>query len=319
MKKQFNLGMLALLATAVLSFASCKDKENNTIVNVASDNQEFSILVQALTRANLATTLEGNGPFTVFAPTNDAFNTFLSANSFATINDVPVDVLTQVLLNHVVSGKVKSTDLTTGYVTTLAKYSTTNNGLSMYVDLTNGVRLNGVASVTQADIEASNGVIHKVDAVIGLPTVVTHAVANPSFTTLVSQVTRTDFSVSFATLLSSSATPAPFTVFAPTNTAFAALETEIGIPVASLPASAVENVLKYHVVGGANVRSTDLTNGQVVTTLASGKPTFTVNISGSAVTITDDNSTPRTTNVVATDVQCSNGVIHVVDRVLLNL
>lgn len=319
MKKQFNLGMLALLATAVLSFASCKDKENNTIVNVASDNQEFSILVQALTRANLATTLEGNGPFTVFAPTNDAFNTFLSANGFATLNDVPVDVLTQVLLNHVVSGKVKSTDLTTGYVTTLAKYGTTTNGLSMYVDLTTGVRLNGVASVTQADIEASNGVIHKVDAVIGLPTVVTHAAANPNFTTLVSQVTRTDFSVNFATLLSSSATPAPFTVFAPTNAAFTALEAELGIPVASLPASAVENVLKYHVVGGANVRSTDLTNGQVVTTLASGKPTFTVNISGNAVTITDDNTTPRTTNVVATDVQCSNGVIHVLDRVLLNL
>ena len=132
---------MALACIAFLSFAvSCdSDDDNpkpvdNTITGIAVKNSNLKILVQALTRAELAATLQGTGPFTVFAPTDAAFTAFLKTTPYATINDVPKDVLTQILLNHVVSGTAKSTDLQTGYIKTLAKGgASTTNTLSMYV------------------------------------------------------------------------------------------------------------------------------------------------------------------------------------------
>jgi uncharacterized surface protein with fasciclin (FAS1) repeats len=133
----------------------------------------------------------------------------LSINSWIRIDDVPKAALTQILLNHVVSGSVKSTDLTTTYIKTLAKgtASTTNN-LSMFVNTAGGKVLNGVATVTTADIIASNGVVHVVDKVIG-PTIVTHALANPNFTSLVGALTGAG-QPDFVTILSGTG---PFTVF----------------------------------------------------------------------------------------------------------
>ena len=107
-------------------FVSCDNNDDvpmpadNTITGLAVKNPNLKILVQALTRAELATSLQGTGPFTVFAPTDAAFTAFLKTTQYATINDVPKDVLTQILLNHVVSGSVKSTALTTGYIKTLS-------------------------------------------------------------------------------------------------------------------------------------------------------------------------------------------------------
>ena len=177
MKNLLKLKVLAMLLVAIV-FVSCDNSDDpmpvdNTITGLAVKNPNLKILVQALTRADLAATLKGAGPFTVFAPTDAAFTAFLKTTPYATVNDVPKDVLTQILLNHVVSGSVKSTALTTTYIKTLAKGSASaTNYLSMYVDVTSGVKLNGVANVTTADVMASNGVIHVVDAVIGLPTVV---------------------------------------------------------------------------------------------------------------------------------------------------
>nr|HQD45024.1 fasciclin domain-containing protein [Kaistella sp.] len=195
---------------------------------------------------------------------------------------------------------------------TLAKGNASSaKNLSMYIDTTSGVKINGISSVTKTDINASNGVIHKVDKVIGLPTVVTHALANPNFSSLVSALTRSDMP-NFAGILSGTAS-SPFTVFAPTNSAFTSLLTELSLPnLAAVPKSTLENVLKYHVVAGANVLSTDITNNMNVTTFQGG--TFKITTTG-GVKITDANN--RVSNVIATDVQCSNGVIHAIDKVLL--
>ena len=284
---------------------------DNTITGIASSNADFSILVEALTKADLATTLQGAGPYTVFAPTNAAFTAFLKTTPYATIKDVPKEALTQILLNHVVTGKVKSTDLTTGYIKTLAKGgASTTNTLSMYVNTSSGVKLNGVAKVITADIMATNGVIHVVDAVIGLPTIVDHAIANPNFTTLVAALTYNPAS-GFAGILSGT-TSSPFTVFAPTNDAFGAFLTETGYSgLAAIPTNVLEKTLKYHVVAGANVQSSQLTNDQVVTTFSGQNvtvkftPTRLLDVSG------------RNCNIIAVDVQCSNGIIHVLDKVLL--
>ncbi|HWS60764.1 MAG TPA: fasciclin domain-containing protein [Flavobacterium sp.] len=283
---------------------------DETITGLAITNPNLSILVQALTKAELAGTLQGVGPFTVFAPTNDAFVAFLKTTPYATLNDVPKSVLTEILLNHVVSGKVKSTDLKTGYVKTLAKSATSGtNTMSMYVDLTSGVKLNGVAKVTIADIMATNGVIHVVDKVIGLPTIVTHATANPNFTSLVGALTGAG-QPDFVSILSGAG---PYTVFAPTNAAFTALNTELAPGgIASVSTANLTKVLTYHVANG-NVLAASLTEGQMVSTLQTPQK-FTIQLSGGPK-IKD--AANRMSNITATDVQCSNGVIHVLDKVLL--
>lgn len=312
MKNYAKLIKLTLLVVSSTLMFSCSDDDstadNNSIADIASGNSNFSVLADALGRANLASTLDQSGSFTVFAPTNDAFQSFLSAKGFSSLNDVPVDVLRQILLNHVVSGTNLSGSLQTGYVKTLAlgSASTTNN-LSMFVNVTNsGVRLNGVASVTTADIRASNGVIHVVDAVIDLPTIVTHATANPNFSTLVGALTSTG-QPDFVGILSGN-TNAPFTVFAPSNDAFARFENQNPGTLASLTPAQLTAVLTYHVVTGANVLSTGIPSGPI-TTFETG--TFTVN----GTTITDEAG--RQTNIVAVDVQAANGVIHVLDNVIL--
>lgn len=317
MKNVSKIRNLAMIALFAIFTVSCDDDDNNvvvdnTITGKATATANLSILVQALVKADLATTLKGAGPYTVFAPTNDAFTAFLATTPYATINDVPKEALTQILLNHVVTGAVKSTDLTTGYIKTLAKgTASTSNNLSMYVNTTAGVKLNGVATVTTADIMASNGVIHIVDKVIDLPTIVTHAAANANFSTLVSVLNRSG-QPNFITALSATG---PFTVFAPTNAAFTALNTELAPGgIAGVSAANLTKVLQYHVVSPANVLAASLTEGQVVTPILTPTQTFTIQLTGGAK-IKDASN--RISNIIITDVQCSNGVIHAIDKVLL--
>lgn len=299
------------IATSVMIFSCSNDDDDpvvapvdNSIAGIASRTPEFSSLVAALAKADLVQTLSQSGSFTVFAPDNAAFSTFLSANGYANLDAVPTAALKEILLNHVVSGTNLSTGLSTGYVKTLGKGSASmTNTLSMYINTSNGVSLNGVSNVTQADIIATNGVIHKVSAVIGLPTVVTHAAANGNFTTLVGLLDGQGLVPTLSGTASS-----PFTVFAPTNGAFTTFETQNPGTLASLTSAQVTSVLTYHVVAGANVLSTGIPTTPI-TTFETG--TFTI----AGTVITDEEN--RNTNIVAVDVQCSNGVIHVIDNVLL--
>jgi transforming growth factor-beta-induced protein len=129
------------------------------VTEIAINSDVHTILVEALTKADLVGTLQGEGPFTVFAPTDDAFAKLLASNSsWDTLDDIPVATLKSVLLNHVVNGKVLSTDLANGTVTTLSPGSVT-------VDLSDGVKIDA-ANVTGADLEAGNGVVHVIDAVL---------------------------------------------------------------------------------------------------------------------------------------------------------
>lgn len=311
------LNFLIVLILGGLVITSCSDDDDDSssptvdysITGIASRTENLSILVQALTKAELSTTLSGSGSYTVFAPTNTAFTTFLNANGFANLDAVPVPVLKEILLNHVVSGAIQSSSLTTGYVKTLAKGSASStNTLSMFVNTSSGVKLNGVSKVITPNIMASNGVIHTVDAVIGLPTIVTHATANSNFSSLVGALTSAG-QPDFVSILSGTG---PFTVFAPTNTAFTNLNTELAPGgIAGVSSSNLTKVLQYHVVSPANVLSSTLTNNLSVTTILGQN--FTVNLSPAR--ITDVNA--RVSNITAVDVQCSNGVIHVIDKVLL--
>lgn len=301
----------------MLSIISCDDNDDNmmtekTTYELVSSDSNLSSLKAAIDKAGLSATLNQSGTFTLFAPTNAAFATFLQANGYASLNDVPTDALKTLLMNHVLNSEVKAAAISTGYVSTLAMGSASSTRpISMFINTNGGVKINGVSNVVATDIDANNGVIHKVDVVIGLPTIVTHATANPQFTSLVSALTRSDMP-NFVGILSGTAN-SPFTVFAPTNTAFSSLLTEIGAAnLAAIPKTTLENTLKYHVVTGANVGSNNLTNNMMVPTFQGGS--FKITTTGGAK-ITDNNN--RVSNIIVTDVQCSNGIIHAIDKVLL--
>ncbi len=301
----------------MLCIISCDDNDDNmmtekTTYELVSSDSNLSSLKAAIDKAGLSATLNQSGTFTLFAPTNAAFATFLQANGYASLNDVPTAALKTLLMNHVLNSEVKAAAISTGYVSTLAMGSASSTRpISMFINTNGGVKINGVSNVVATDIDANNGVIHKVDAVIGLPTIVTHATANPQFTSLVSALTRSDMP-NFVGILSGTAN-SPFTVFAPTNSAFSSLLTEIGAAnLAAIPKTTLENTLKYHVVTGANVGSNNLTNNMVVPTFQGGS--FKITTTGGAK-ITDNNN--RVSNIIVTDVQCSNGIIHAIDKVLL--
>lgn len=317
MKNLKNIKIFALTAFISLGLFSCSSDDEtgtpslDTIAEIASDNANLSILVQALVKADLVGVLDSPGSYTVFAPTNTAFTAFLNANGFANLDAVPVPVLKEVLLNHVVSGTLQSSQINTGYIKTLGKGSASStNTLSMYVAASSsGIRLNNQSNVVlnSANILASNGIVHVVDAVIGLPTVVTFATADPNFSSLVGALTSTG-QPDFVTILSGDG---PFTVFAPTNAAFTSLNAELAAIPLTPTAAQLTAVLQYHVVSG-NVLSSTLTNNQVVPTLQGDE--FTIGLTGGAK-ITDANN--RVSNIIAVDVQAANGVIHVLDKVLL--
>ncbi len=301
----------------MLCIISCDDNDDNmmtekTTYELVSSDSNLSSLKAAIDKAGLSATLNQSGTFTLFAPTNAAFATFLQANGYASLNDVPTAALKTLLMNHVLNSEVKAAAISTGYVSTLAMGSASSTRpISMFINTNGGVKINGVSNVVATDIDANNGVIHKVDAVIGLPTIVTHATANPQFTSLVSALTRSDMP-NFVGILSGTAN-SPFTVFAPTNSAFSSLLTEIGAAnIAAIPKTTLENTLKYHVVTGANVGSNNLTNNMMVPTFQGGS--FKITTTGGAK-ITDNNN--RVSNIIVTDVQCSNGIIHAIDKVLL--
>ncbi len=273
--------------------------QSNTIADIAAANSEFSILVEALMKADLVGAVaDSEAELTVFAPTNDAFSALLSDLGASSLDDIPVETLTEILLYHVIGSKAMSTDLSTGYLPTLSIFS--DNNMSVYVKVDNGVHINGSTMVTTPDIEADNGVIHVVDKVILPPSVVDIAIANDNFSILVSAVVKAD-------LVDALSADGPFTVFAPTNAAFEALFTELGVSgIEDLTAEQLTPILTYHVVSG-NVLSSDLSNGEVPT-LNTGH-NITVDLS-SGVMVNES-------NVVAADIQGANGVVHVIDKVLL--
>ena len=308
---QANNGVIHAINKVILPL---QQPTTNNIVDVAVGSENLSTLVAALERADLVTTLANQGPFTVLAPSNEAFNTFLSDNGFSNLDDVPVDVLNNILRNHVIGGRLESTDLTTGYASTFATTPASDANMSIFIDISNGVKFNGISSVTDADISADNGIVHVVDAVIGLPSVVTFAVADPTFSTLVAALTRDDLTTDFVGVLSTATgtSPAPFTVFAPTNDAFGSLLSELGIAgLADIDEPTLEAVLKNHVVAGANVFDTDLTDNLTITTLGGD---ITANVTG-GVTLTDANG--RVSDIITTNVQANNGIIHAINKVIL--
>ncbi len=266
--------------------------EQKTIVETAVAAGDFGTLVAAVKAAGLAETLSGKGPFTVFAPTDAAFAK-LPAGTVEALLANP-EKLKSILLFHVVSGSVMAKDVTG------LKSAPTILGQDLTVDASDGVKING-ATVTAADIVCSNGVIHVIDTVLLPKNVVEIVAGNDDFSTLVAAITA-------AGLAETLSGDGPFTIFAPTNEAFA-----------KLPAGTVEDLLKpenkaklaailtYHVVPG-KVMAADVAGLSKATTVQGGD----VSIKSKRDTVTINGA-----KVTATDIVGSNGVIHVIDTVIL--
>ena len=270
------------------------------IVELAVSISDLSSLVEALNETGLVSALQADGPFTVFAPSNDAFADFLGDNGFANLQEVPVELLTQILLNHVVSGTYLASDLTTGYLSSSSTAGPDGANLSLYVNTENGVRINGLSRVAIANEEASNGVIHIVDAVIGLPNITEHATFNPSFSTLGENLTLGG-NTAFTSLLASEG---PFTVFAPLNEAFGDFENQDG--------NDLNNILANHVVGGVAAFSSSL-NTSYVHTLGENPDEDLLSL---YINTDDGVFLNGISEVVLADVVATNGVIHAVNAVI---
>jgi transforming growth factor-beta-induced protein len=310
---KIRIGTIGLMFAMVLFLASCSEDDDNnvepqgqptqkSIVEIATSDANFSILVDALSKADLVNALSGDGPFTVFAPTNDAFEMLFDKLNVNGIEDLSAEALTPILLYHVVGAKAMSSDLSTGYYETLSAATPDDKGMVIYAMVNNGVMINNSVNVVTADIEASNGVIHVIDEVILPPTVVDIAIQNENFSTLVAAVVK-------AGLVEALSAEGPYTVFAPTNDAFDSAFTALGISgLDDLTAEALTPILLYHVVPD-NVLASEVSAGMVPT--LNTESSITISVSDAGVVL------DGTAKVVATDVQGSNGVIHAIDGVIL--
>jgi len=277
MKKLMSLMLSLVLLMGIPVFAADQD-----IVGIAAGNPDFSILVSALQKADLVGALQGDGPFTVFAPTNKAFEKLLSSLNITAEDLLNHPQLKEVLLYHVVSGKVMSTDLVDGMM------PATLSGEKISVDLKNGVKINS-SMVTTADVAADNGVIHIIDSVLvptsfklqtapAVPgTVVDIALSNKDFSMLVSLLQKANL----VDALKGSASDL-------------------------MNQPDLAKVLLYHVVPGS-VKSTDLSNGLKAGTL-----------NGEQVIIDLSNGVKvNSSNVISADIMAGNGIVHVIDSVLV--
>ncbi|RPA66490.1 fasciclin domain-containing protein [Cyclobacteriaceae bacterium YHN15] len=297
----------------VFAFSSCNDdddmppvQEEPNIVEVAASNPNFSTLVAAVEAADLVETLSGPGPFTVFAPSNDAFDSFLEDNNLTANQLLAADNLGEILTYHVLGASVPAASVSPGSVATVS-------GDPFFVSAApNGdLWINGNTKIVATDVTASNGIIHVLDYVITAPTnniaeiaIASATSATPEFTQLVAALVRADLAGAFTGGFEDN-----LTVFAPTDAAFEALYEALGVDgVDDIPLETLTNVLLYHVVP-ARAFSQDLRDGAELPTLLEGS-TLTVDLG--SLQINDSNLVPSALNIHAT-----NGVIHVIDSVLL--
>jgi len=299
---------LAVVSLGLLAACGGGDDEQADVFGVVSTQGNFSILSEAINTAGLRSALTGDGPYTLFAPTDAAFAALLTELGISK-QQLLADraLLTAVLTYHVLPAKVERAAVPLGRaITTLQGGIFTVSSASGALNINDG--RNRSARITATDTQASNGVVHTIDRVL-LPAnrnIVQTAQALPQFSILVEAVLA-------ANLQGALAGAGPLTVFAPTNDAFAALLAELGLTKQQLLANVplLTRVLTYHVVNGRALRS-DIVPGQAITSLQGG--TLTVD---AMLRITDQRN--RVSQIASTDVLATNGVIHVVNRVILPL
>lgn len=282
-----------------------------TVYDTASGLADYSILVQAVDKAGLTGALQDAGAtLTVFAPDNDAFAALLTAIGASSLDDLSADQLRPILLYHVLGSQVDAAAATAA-ATSGDKVAGLGGSIQLAMSGSN-IQLDGSALVEAPDVMASNGIIHGISAVI-LPSITDVVVSDSEFSSLATALTVADTDPSNPGLVAAlDDDDGTFTVFAPTNDAFAGLVSALSAS-ASTGISGLGDfqpyqlipVLKYHVVAGAAVASTGVTAGPIGT------------LGGNVTAATGAGVTVDGANVIVADILTSNGIIHVVDGVLV--
>lgn len=317
MKNQFQVPSFLFCLLSILSvtflFTGCSEEEpvtpepdENTITDIVSSNSNFSLLESAVIKADLASTLGGTDQYTVFAPDDNAFES--AGITSDVIGALSTEQLKNILLYHTLSSEVVSGDVPEGPNAEVESAS----GDTLYVTKNdNGVFINGVM-VTEPDLSASNGVVHVIENVLMPPSgnLIETAQSNDDFSFLVAAVVRaSEGSTNVAEVLSGAG---PFTVFAPTNQAFM----DAGFPdIASIQTAdpnTLTSILTYHVIG-SRIFSSDLTDEAQVITLNGNEVTIGLT-DGATVT---GNSNSESSSIISTNIIANNGVVHVIDQVLM--
>jgi uncharacterized surface protein with fasciclin (FAS1) repeats len=319
---------LAVVTVALLSFSCESDSENvvekyPTIVEILdADAANFSILKAALVKTGLLNTFRNPGSYTILAPKNSAFIAAgINETTIEAMNSTQVGALNRTLRYHVLTSGMLAADLPSkGYVNTFSPFGTsTSTSISLYSNKTNGVVINGGnnnggATVLQADINASNGVIHVISHVLSIPKVHNLIIANPDLSSLVGVLTSAPQAAvltDITTTATGATTALSRTVFAPTNAAFGSAAFLTGQSDAN-----ITKVLRYHLVNN-NLRASSSTSfastAQTINTQLTG-PQQTISIAAGTVKIAD--ITAANANITTINIQGSNGVAHIIDKVL---
>ncbi len=316
-RKNINNLSLFLLFFGITAFLfSCKkDKDatsSNTITDVVVNGANFSTLESAVVKASLQTTLSGAGPFTVFAPDDAAFTA--SGITSSVLNSLTPSQVQSILLYHTLNSKILAANVPAG---PNAKVTTASGDSVFVTKNASGVFINGI-QVSTADVSADNGVIHVIGRVLNPPVgnIVETAVAS-KLDSLVKAVTRATTAPGGDPTLASTLSTATLTVFAPTNAAFTQLLSALSLTdINQIPVATLVAVLKYHVVSG-RAFSSDLANG-ALPMIAGGNSTINLtNGTGGGPTILGNGNGGVKSNITGTNIVCRNGVVHLIDRVIL--
>lgn len=284
----------------------------NTITDVVVRNDNFSTLEAAVIKANAQSTLSGTGPFTVFAPDNNAFTA--SGITSTVLNSLTPAQASSIILYHAIGAKIMAADVPAG---PNAKVITASGDSVFVTRNASGVYVNGIR-VNTADVGADNGVIHVIGRVLLPPSgnIVETAVAS-GLDSLVKAVTRATTAAGGDPSLATTLSTAKLTVFAPTNAAFTQLLSALSLTdINQIPIGTLLAVLRYHVVGN-RAFSSDLANGNLAM-LAGGNTTINLTGgTGGGPSIKGNGNGVNVSNITATNIICRNGVVHLIDRVLI--
>lgn len=310
MKRHFRFLSFSIISVLILFLSSCLDDDSSQIIDntpttfqIIASSDVHNTLEELLLITNLDGVLD-SGVHTIFAPTDEAFEAI-------NLSDLSNEDITQILLNHVIVGSAEATDLSNGYISTSATENITGDlhPINMHVNVDGGITLNGTSTVNLSDIIASNGVVHSVNAVIPIADITTFITADSRLNTLEEALTRDDLP-DYMSILNSFDSPSPFTVFTPTNDAFTELLTDLELTeLSEIESGLLTSTLNTHTITEENLREENFSAG-TVNTLGD---TFELDPSLNVITDLNGNEI----NIIITNIQAGNGVIHLIDKVIL--
>ena len=288
------------------------DKPEINLLDLGSSLPYFNDFIYAMHKTHLSDILVEKGPYTVFIPNQWAFSKFRTENQINHTDQVPEETMTDILLYHIIKGRWTISKIAAGYHSTLALEKTTGNPIVLFIEKDGLFRLNGIPAMDEPDLETRNGIIHSITSVIELPTILDHLSFNKEFSMILNILNSKDLQPDFLNLLSQDG---PYTFWAPTNQAILSFveNNQDWQTIYDIPIETLINILKYHLVSGENMVLKVITGNKKLTSINGS--ILTIQADYKKWSVSDLNG--RIANITENDIQCSNGVIHQIDRVLL--